>query len=415
MKSPATWTPRDVVLATLTAASVVAAMALTREVFGALVAFFVAVLVSSAVQPLVTRLEKKMTRNTAALVVHAGMVVITLAVALLLLPVLIEQVGQLWSSVPDLYVSLRSNMIASDSASLHRIAGALPEKIDLGRGASLDSLSLALAGLGRLGSALLIGAGILVASFAWTVSGDRTVRSLLLLIPLDRRAEAAELVDAATTKLAAFVRGQLILCGAVGGLAFVAYTIIGLPHAVALAVMAGLAEAIPILGPTLGAVPAALVGFTIDPVLVVWVALSTLVIQMSENYILVPRVMDASVGVHPFVTILSIAAFGAVMGIPGALLAIPLAALIQLLLEHFVLEVGTAGPAAAEGRTRVSLLRYEAQHLAADIRQVVRTKDEQAEGSIDALEEELEAIAVDLDRVLAEREQAPAPTTQAAS
>ncbi len=418
MKSPATWTPREVVLATLTAALVVGAMALAREVFAALIAFFVAVLMSSAVQPLVARLERRaagrLSRSGAALAVHAGVVVIALGFVLLLLPVLIDQVGSLWSSVPDLYASLRSTMIASDSESLHRIAGALPERIDPSSGgASLDSLSFALAGLGRLGSALLTAAGILVLSYAWSVNGDRTVRSLLLLLPIDRRAEVAELVDAATIKLAAFVRGQLILCGAVGVLAFVAYTIIQLPHAAALAVMAGLAEAIPLLGPTLGAVPAALVGFTVDPVLVLWVGLSTLVIQMAENYILVPRVMDRSVGVHPFVTILSIAAFGAVMGIPGALLAIPLAALIQLLLEHFVLEVGTAGPAAAEGRTRVSLLRYETQHLAADIRQVVRHKDEKAGASIDALEEELEAITDDLDRVLAEREETPSPSVAA--
>lgn len=410
MKSPATWTAREVVLATLTAALVVGAMALAREVLGTLIAFFVAVLISSAVQPLVALLERRTTlsRSTAALAVHAAMVVIAIGFVLLLLPVLVDQVGSLWSSVPDLYASLRSSMIASDSESLHRIAGVLPETIDPGAGASLDSLSFALAGLGRLGSALLTGAGILVLSYAWSVSGDRTVRSLLLLLPLDRRAEASELVDAATTKLAAFVRGQLILCGAVGVLAFVSYTIIQLPHAAALGVMAGLFEAIPLLGPTLGAVPAALVAFTVDPVLVVWVALATLVIQIAENYVLVPRVMDRAVGVHPFVTILSIAAFGAVMGIPGALLAIPLAALIQLLLEHFVLESGT-GPAAAEGRTRVSLLRYEAQHLAADIRQVVRHKDEQATASIDVLEEELEAIAVELDRVLAEREEPAAP------
>lgn len=415
MKSPATWTPREVVLATLTAALVVGAMVLAREVFSALVAFFVAVLLSSAVQPLVALLERKakLSRNAAALAVHAGLVIVAVGFVLLLLPVLVEQVSSLWSSVPELYGSLRRSMIASDSESLHRIAGVLPERIEPGGGASLDSLSLALAGLGRLGSALLTGAGILVLSFAWSVSGDRTVRSLLLLLPLDRRAEAAELASAATTKLAAFVRGQLVLCGAVGGLAFVAYTIIQLPHAAALAVMAGLFEAIPLLGPTLGAVPAALVAFTVDPVLVVWVALATLVIQMAENYVLVPRVMDRSVGVHPFVTILSIAAFGAVMGIPGALLAIPLAALIQLLLEHFLLEVGTAGPAAAEGRTRVSLLRYEAQHLAADIRQVVRHKDERAGASIDALEEELEAIAVELDRVLAEREDTPSPSVAA--
>ena len=415
MKSPATWTPREVVLATLTAALVVGAMALAREVFGTLICFFVAVLLSSAVQPLVGLLERrsKLSRSGAALAVHAGLVVIALGFVVLLLPVLVEQVSSLWSSVPELYASLRRSMIASDSESLHRIAGVLPEKIEPGGGASLDSLSLALAGLGRLGSALLTAAGILVLSYAWSVNGDRTVRSLLLLLPLDRRAEASELADAATHKLAAFVRGQLILCGAVGGLAFVAYTIIQLPHAAALAVMAGLFEAIPLLGPTLGAVPAALVGFTVDPVLVLWVALATLVIQMAENYILVPRVMDRSVGVHPFVTILSIAAFGAVMGIPGALLAIPLAALIQLVLEHFILEVGSAGPAAAEGRTRVSLLRYEAQHLAADIRQVVRHKDEQATASIDVLEEELEAITVDLDRVLAGREDAPSPEVSA--
>jgi predicted PurR-regulated permease PerM len=416
MKTPATWSPREVVLATLTAVLVVAAMALAREVFGALIAFFVAVLLSSAVQPLVALLERRargrLSRSRAALLVHAAIVVVAVGFALLLLPVLIEQVSSLWSSVPDLYASLRSKMIASDSESLHRIAGVLPEKVDPSAGgASLDSLSFALAGLGRLGSALLTAAGILVLSYAWSVNGERTVRSLLLLLPLDRRAEAAELADAATTKLAAFVRGQLILCGAVGGLAFIAYTIIQLPHAVALAVMAGLFEAIPLIGPTLGAVPAALVGFTVDPVLVLWVGLATLVIQMAENYILVPRVMEGSVGVHPFVTILSIAAFGAVMGIPGALLAIPLAALIQLLLEHFVLEVGTAGPAAAEGRTRVSLLRYEAQHLAADIRQIVRTKDEQANSIADALEEELEAITVDLDRVLADREDTPVATS----
>ena len=414
MKSPATWSPREVVLATLTAALVVGAMLLALEIVGALIGFFVAVLVSSAMQPVVALLERRMSRTAAALVVHGGLVVIALGFAILLLPVLIGQVESLWSSVPELYRSLRTAMFASDSASLHRIAGALPEAIDpSGGGASLDSLSFALAGLGRLASALLTGAGILVLSYAWTVSGDRTVRSILLLLPLDRRAEITELVDAATTKLAAFVRGQLILCGAVGVLAFIAYTIIQLPHAAALAVMAGLLEAIPLIGPTLGAVPAALVGFTVDPVLVLWVGLSTLVIQVLENYVLVPRVMDRSVGVHPFVTILSIAAFGAVMGIPGALLAIPLAALIQLLLEHFVLEVGTAAPAAAEGRTRISVLRYEAQHLVADIRQVVRHKEERAGASIDVLEEELEALAVGLDQVLAEREDSPAPTAAA--
>jgi hypothetical protein len=95
------------------------------------------------------------------------------------------------------------------------------------------------------------------------------------------------------------------------------------------------------------------------------------------------------------------------MGIPGALLAIPFAALAQLLLEHFVLE-GPGDHAMPDGRDRFSALRYEAQHLAADVRQLFRQQDQVPDKSLDLLEEELEAIAIDLDRMLAERE-TPSP------
>jgi hypothetical protein len=142
----------------------------------------------------------------------------------------------------------------------------------------------------------------------------------------------------------------------------------------------------------------------------VWVGLATIVIQVLENYLLVPHVMDRSVGVHPLVTILAITAFGALLGIVGALLAIPLAALAQVLIQRFVLG-GAGGPAAPAGRDQVSALRYEAQHLAHDIRQVIRHKDDHAGESIDAAEDELEAIVVDLDRVLAHEEQARAEET----
>jgi predicted PurR-regulated permease PerM len=300
-------------------------------------------------------------------------------------------------------------MMQSDSASLHRLAAALPARIDpAAGGASLDSLSLALAGLGRLSFALLTAAAIVALSYTWSVSGERTVRSLLMLVPLDRRAQAGELVEAATDKLAAFVRGQLILCVSIGVLAFIAYAIIGLPHAVALAVVAGVLEAVPMIGPVLGAVPAGLVALTVDPVLALWVGLATVLIQVAENYVLVPRVMDRSVGVNPLVTILAITAFGALLGIPGALLAIPLAALGQLLLERFVLDNGSSAPAAPIGRDQESALRYEAQQVAADIRQLIRHKDDRADATIDALEDELEAVAIDLDRLLARRQVVPA-------
>ena len=411
MSSAAHWSPRQVVAGTLVAAAVVGALALVLEFYGALVSLFVGVLLASAVQPLVARLEKRMPRATAALLVHVAMVGLAIGFTIVLLPLIVDQVRELWSSLPDLYASLHQNLVGSPSASLRRIAAALPTKLDPGAGgASLDSLSFALEGLGRLSSALLVAAGIIALSYGWSVGGERTVRALLLMLPLDRRAEAGELVDAATDKLAAFVRGQLILCAAVGALAFVAYTIIGLPHAAALAMMAGVLEAVPMIGPILGAIPAALVGLTVDPVMALWVGVATIVIQVAENYILVPRIMDRSVGVNPLVTILAITAFSALLGVPGALLAIPLAALAQLLLERFLLDSPGGARAAMGGRDQVSALRYEAQDLAADIRQLVRHKDDRADASVDALEDELETIAIDLDRLLAERQSQPPRT-----
>lgn len=397
------------VAGTLAAVAVVGALALVLEFYGALLSLFVGVLLASAVQPVVARLEKRMPRTRAALLVHTVIVGLVVAFTVVLLPVIVDQVRELWSSLPDLYASLHRKMVWSPSASLRRIASALPTKIDPGAGgASLDSLTFLLAGLGQLSSALLVAAGIIALSYGWSVGGERTVRALLLLLPLDKRSDVGDLVDAATDKLAAFVRGQLVLCAAVGALAFVAYTIIGLPHAAALAMMAGVLEAVPMIGPILGAIPAALVGLTVDPAMALWVGVATIVIQVAENYILVPRIMDRSVGVNPLVTILSITAFSALLGVAGALLAIPLAALAQLLLERYLLD-GPGAAAAMGGRDQASALRYEAQHVAADIRQLVRHKDDRADASVDALEDELETIAIDLDRLLAERQQTQPP------
>lgn len=401
--------PRDVIAATLVAAGVLCLLALLIPLGGSLVCLFIAILLSSAIQPLVVRLQRRLgSRFVAAVVVHVVLVAALIGISIAVVPLVAEQIGSLWSSVPELYTSLRAQMIHSSSASLQRLAEALPPTLDLSMAEpSTGSLPRALAFVGvwaaALFNGLLVFAAILVLSFYWSVDGERTIRSLLLLIPLDRRPDVADTIKAASETLAAFMRGQLILCLFVGALAFVAYLVIGLPNALALALMAALLEAVPMIGPALGAVPAGLVALSIDPVMSLWVALATVVIQVVENYLLVPRIMDRSVGVNPIVTILAITAFGAAMGIVGALLAIPLAALAQLLLDRYLIG-NDAQPPRPQGRDALSALRYEAQHLAIDVRQQVRHKEERAGASIDVVEDELEAMAVDLDRLLAHEE-----------
>jgi predicted PurR-regulated permease PerM len=133
-----------------------------------------------------------------------------------------------------------------------------------------------------------------------------------------------------------YIRGQGILCLAVGLAAFIAYSLIGLPYTLVLAMIAGLMEMIPVFGPILGAIPALLVAISVDPGKAIWVFVATGVIQMLENAWLVPRIMKNSIGVNPIIIILSLVAFGSVFGFPGALLALPLAALIQLIVDRIV-------------------------------------------------------------------------------
>ena len=159
------------------------------------------------------------------------------------------------------------------------------------------------------------------------------------------------------------------------------------------------------VGPLLGAVPAALVALSIAPGKLVWVIVATVVIQQVENTLLVPRVMRKAVGVNPFVSLLAIFAFSSLLGLPGVLMAIPIAAIVQILLDRFVFHPGTMEAEVSVGRDYASRLRYEAQDLAQGLRKQARLHKEGPEKWIeqtDQVMDEIEAITTDLDSLLAQ-------------
>ncbi len=177
------------------------------------------------------------------------------------------------------------------------------------------------------------------------------------------------------SKVGFYLAGQGVLCLVIGSMALVAYLLIGLPNVLVLALLAGVMEAVPLVGPLLGAIPAALVALSIAPSKLVWVIVATLVIQQVENSVLVPRIMRKAVGVNPFVSLLAIFAFSSLFGIAGALMAIPIAAMLQLLLDRFIFHPDTSGSEVSAGRDYASRLRYEAQDLAQDLRKQARPQE----------------------------------------
>src|SRR4030067_340370 len=139
--------------------------------------------------------------------------------------------------------------------------------------------------------AIFIALVILLWAFRWTLDGPRIIQSMLQLVSKDQREGIRELISAMETKIGSYLAGQSILCLVIGIMALIAYLLIGLPNALVLAFVAGLLEAVPMVGPLLGAIPAALVALSIAPSKLVWVIVATIVIQLMENNLLVPRVM----------------------------------------------------------------------------------------------------------------------------
>jgi predicted PurR-regulated permease PerM len=255
------------------------------------------------------------------------------------------------------------------------------------------------------GNVILALMAVLFLAFHWTLDGPRIIRSLMPLVPTDRREDISELVSAMESKVGSYIAGQGILCLIVGAMALVVYLVIGLPNALVLALMAGALEAVPMIGPLLGVIPAAVIATSIGPSSLVWVIVATLVIQQIENSLLVPRVMRKAVGVNPFVSLLAIFAFSSLFGIAGALMAIPTAAIFQLILNRFVFHPSALEPEASPGRDFASRLRYEAQDLAQDLRKQARLIHPGSVRGVtqtDQLLDEIESITTDLDTLLAQ-------------
>ncbi|MFN8454381.1 MAG: AI-2E family transporter [Anaerolineae bacterium] len=419
------WSTRRLIAATLVVLAVAAGFWLLYHFSLVVLILFTAIVLGTAIRPAVDWLQRRGVPSMGGnLVIFLLLLGALAAFVLTLTPLLIEQSLSIIRTLPDTYQNWREVITNSDSQMLRRLGQELPLQWSalFPPTPSLAATSEALTGdvtvpffqaLSYTNIAiwgLFVTVVTLLLSFFWVLEGSRAIQWLILLMPLAWRDEGRELIAAMEEKVGAFVRGQTILCFIIGVLSLIAYWLIGLPYALVLALLAGLFEAVPMIGPILGAIPAVLVALTVEPSLAIWVIVASVIIQQLENNFLVPRVMDQTVGVNAIVTVLAIAAFGSLLGILGAILAIPLAAIIQLLLDRFFI-----GPTAMEqekptGRDPLNFLRYETQALIQDMRKRFREKEVEVEPETDQVEEHIETLATDLDSILAQaapKEEAP--------
>jgi predicted PurR-regulated permease PerM len=404
------WTFRRVMWATLVLVSVVLSFWLLWRFYQVVFIMFLAMLMGTVIRPAVGWLQRRgLSRLAGGILVYLVLLALLVSFLLLLFPLIIAQGTTIAAAVPDTYQTVRLWMVDHSSQLMVRLSAFLPEALPglqplqpTGEQV-LDTAEQALGYLGSAARVVFTATAILLLAFHWMLNGPRTIQSWLLLVPKGRREGASDLVAAIETKVGAYLAGQGVLCLAVGLLALAAYLLIGLPNALALALIAGVLEAVPMIGPLLGAIPAAIIALSVGPSKLVWVVLATIVIQQAESIVLVPRVMRKAVGVNPFVSLLALFAFGSLFGVAGALMAIPIAAILQLLLNRFVFGSEAAGTEVPGGRDYASRLRYEAQELAQDLRKQARLNkagSDQRIKQIDQVMDEIEGIATDLDALL---------------
>jgi predicted PurR-regulated permease PerM len=406
------WTFRRVVWATLILVIVALGFWFLYRFNQVVFMLFVAIVLGTVIRPIVTWLHKRgLSQTLGAILVFILMILLVIGFVLLLFPLIFQQVTTIAAAIPGYYQSLRQWLVTNSNQLIFGLSQYLPTTlpslipIQQTGPQILFSAEQALGYLGSAAQVIFITTAILLLAFYWTLAGPRTIQSLLRLVPKERRESISDLVFAMESKVGSYVAGQGVLCVAIGVMSLVAYLIIGLPNVLVLAFIAGVLEVVPMIGPLLGAVPAGIIALSIAPSKVIWIIVATIIIHQSENYLLVPRVMRKAVGVNPFVALLSIFAFTSLFGIAGALMAIPMAAIIQLLLDHFVFNQAAREEQVSAGRDYASRLRYETQNLAQNLGRQARLQKRgsaQQVKQIDQVMDEIESITTDLDALLAE-------------
>lgn len=417
---------RQLVTATIVVVGVVLGFWLLFRFYQVVLILLAGIIVSLALHPVVERLRA---RGVPAGVAVGAIYSLLFAIALLFLrfgaPLIADQTATIGGQLGEGYAALRENMVSAPNLLVRRLAESLPEEVGVGvaalppaeapppdavlpEQAEASPTGFEQVGryLGLAAQALYQIAAIFLIAFFWTIEAERIKRSGVALLPLHQRDSARAFIGEIEERVGAYVLGQLTLSGIMGTLSFVAYLIIGLPFALVLALLVAVMELVPLIGPLIGILPAIVVALSESPLKAVWTVIASVIIHQMEANFFGPRVMKRTLGMRPLVTLLALTAFGSLFGILGAIIALPLTAVLQLVFDRIVQDVSTQADTGE--RDHISVLRYETQHLVEDMRRMLRRRDSEqldTANKSETVEDTLEAIALDLDSLLAQYRQ----------
>jgi len=317
-------------------ALVIAAAYALYLVHGFLLVIIASVVIASAIEPVaIWARNKNISRLFAVLTVYVSVTVIMVGLFYFLFLPLLGETADFVRTLPTYSESLSSSGsistfspsdVARDATSLfsfNELAGHLNSLLDSFSLGFFSSFSFVFGG--ALSFILII-----VLSFYLAVQQDGIAKFLGVIVPYQHEKYAIDLWKRSQKKIGLWMQGQLLLVVIVMVLTYLGLLLIGVPHALLLAVLAGVFELIPLFGPILAAIPAIFIAFAFEGTsMALIVAGLFLVIQQFENHLIYPLVVKKVVGVPPMVSILALVVGGQLAGFLGILISVPLAAVLM--------------------------------------------------------------------------------------
>ncbi len=312
----------------------------------ALLRFFVialalAVLIVIVLEPAVSRLERRRVPRVLATVIVFLAVLVPGALALWALGgVLFSQIRSFADQAPALVAELDTVTEAlwdrADEFGIPLPAESPEAWVEENREQLIDSAVTLVTAAMRITAFVLASLVGPVVAFYILAELPRIRRSVLNLLPLERRDRVLEGLRIVGQSVGAFFRGQLVIAFLVGVLSTVGLLILGVPYAVLIGTIAGVTNLVPFLGPIVGSVPGILLGwFAGGPALGLWVLLLFVGIQQFESHVMSPLILGATVRLRPVAVVIGMLAGAAAAGLLGMILAVPVLASIKSLYQRF--------------------------------------------------------------------------------
>jgi predicted PurR-regulated permease PerM len=292
-----------------------------------LFSLFLAFIIMSALKPAAEFLvEKKIPRNVSVIIVFILFILAIITLFLIIIPPIVNESVRLVSNIPDILEEVENTLPnVGEVVNLERSAEYLP-----------DATNQVVIFLGGVLSNTFFLVATFFFSFYFLIEENLVKRVLNKYLNEENAHKVTNIIIKAEKRMSAWFWGELTLMTVVGVFSYIGFLIIGLKFALPLAVLAGILEVVPNIGPIIAAIPAILIGLSQSYMTASFALVLSIIIQQLENTLIVPQIMKRAVGINPIITLLVLFVGGRIGGVIGFLLSIPIFLFVETIITESI-------------------------------------------------------------------------------